>query len=62
MGLAALMEKLGFGGREMAASGHSKDFVLRVVQVYRPLPACKTGTPGIEETSRAGYRLGNGLP
>ena len=26
------MEKLGFGGREMTASGHSKDFVLRVVQ------------------------------
>ena len=32
MGLAALMEKMGFGGREMTASGHSKDFVLRVVQ------------------------------
>jgi VIT1/CCC1 family predicted Fe2+/Mn2+ transporter len=30
--LAALMEKLGFGGREMTAAGHSKDFVLRVVQ------------------------------
>jgi hypothetical protein len=30
--LAALMERLGFGGREMAASGHSKDFVQKVVQ------------------------------
>jgi len=30
--LAALMEKLGIGGREMTVSGHSKDFVLRVVQ------------------------------
>jgi erythrin-vacuolar iron transport family protein len=30
--LAALMEKLGLGGREMTASGHSKDFVLKVVQ------------------------------
>lgn len=30
--LAALMERLGLGGREMTASGHSKDFVLKVVQ------------------------------
>jgi len=30
--LAALMEKLGIGGREMTVSGHSKDFVLKVVQ------------------------------
>src|SRR5918911_4903447 len=30
--LAALMERLGFGGREMTASGHSKDLVLKVVQ------------------------------
>jgi erythrin-vacuolar iron transport family protein len=30
--LAALMERLGFGGREMTASGHSKNFVLKVVQ------------------------------
>ena len=30
--LAALMEKLGIGGREMTSSGHSKDFVLKVVQ------------------------------
>jgi erythrin-vacuolar iron transport family protein len=30
--LAALMERLGLGGREMTAAGHSKDFVLRVVQ------------------------------
>ena len=30
--LAALMERLGFGSREMTASGHSKDFVLKVVQ------------------------------
>ncbi len=30
--LAALMEKLGLGGREMTVSGHSKDFVLKVVQ------------------------------
>ena len=26
------MERLGFGGREMTASGHSKDFVQKVVQ------------------------------
>jgi hypothetical protein len=26
------MEKLGIGGREMTTSGHSKDFVLKVVQ------------------------------
>jgi erythrin-vacuolar iron transport family protein len=32
MFLAALMERLGVGGREMTASGHSKDFVLKVVQ------------------------------
>ena len=32
MFLAALMERLGLGGREMTASGHSKDFVLKVVQ------------------------------
>ena len=30
--MSALMERLGFGGREMTASGHSKDFVLKVVQ------------------------------
>ena len=30
--LAALMERLGLGGREMTASGHSKAFVLKVVQ------------------------------
>lgn len=30
--MAALMEKLGFGGREMTSAGHSKDFVLKVVQ------------------------------
>src|ERR671916_2219285 len=26
------MERFGLGGREMTASGHSKDFVLKVVQ------------------------------
>ncbi len=30
--LSALIERLGLGGREMTASGHSKDFVLKVVQ------------------------------
>lgn len=30
--MAALMERLGLGGREMTAGGHSKDFVLKVVQ------------------------------
>jgi VIT1/CCC1 family predicted Fe2+/Mn2+ transporter len=30
--VAALMERLGLGGREMTVSGHSKDFVLKVVQ------------------------------
>lgn len=27
-----MMDKLGFGGREMTAAGHSKNFVLKVVQ------------------------------
>lgn len=31
------MERLGLGGREMTAAGHSKDFVLGVVQDPRPL-------------------------
>lgn len=30
--LSSVMEKMGLGGREMTATGHSKDFVLRVVQ------------------------------
>ena len=30
--MAALMERLGLGGREMTSSGHSKNFVLKVVQ------------------------------
>jgi hypothetical protein len=30
--LSAWLEQLGLGGREMTASGHSKNFVLRVVQ------------------------------
>ena len=30
--MSELMDRLGFGGREMTAAGHSKDFVLRVVQ------------------------------
>lgn len=30
--MASLKERLGIGGREMTVSGHSKDFVLRVVQ------------------------------
>ena len=30
--MSALMERLGLGGQEMTASGHSKDFVLKVVQ------------------------------
>ena len=30
--MTALMEKLGIGGRELTSSGHSKDFVLKVVQ------------------------------
>ncbi len=30
--MSALMERLGLGGREMTASGHSKDIVLKVVQ------------------------------
>ena len=30
--MAALMERLGLGGREMTTSGHSKNFVLKVVQ------------------------------
>jgi erythrin-vacuolar iron transport family protein len=34
--LAALMERLDFGGREMTASGHSKDFVYFVLKVVQP--------------------------
>lgn len=30
--MGALMERMGFGGREMTAAGHSKNFVLKVVQ------------------------------
>lgn len=30
--MGVLMERLGLGGREMTVSGHSKDFVLKVVQ------------------------------
>ena len=30
--MSGLMERLGLGGREMTSHGHSKDFVLRVVQ------------------------------
>lgn len=30
--VSALLERLGLGGREMTGSGHSKNFVLRVVQ------------------------------
>ena len=30
--MAALLERLGLGGREMTSAGHSKDFVLKVVQ------------------------------
>jgi erythrin-vacuolar iron transport family protein len=30
--VAALIERLGLGGREMTSSGHSKNFVLKVVQ------------------------------
>ncbi len=30
--MAALMERLGLAGREMMLTGHSKDFVLKVVQ------------------------------
>ena len=30
--VSALMERMGFGGREMTSSGHSKNFVLKVVQ------------------------------
>jgi erythrin-vacuolar iron transport family protein len=30
--LSAWLERLGLGGREMTASGHSKNFVLRVIQ------------------------------
>ena len=29
--MAALMERLGLGGREMTASGHSKDFAVQAV-------------------------------
>lgn len=30
--MATLMERLGFGGREMTSAGHNKNFVLQVVQ------------------------------
>jgi hypothetical protein len=51
--LAALMERLGLGGREMTTSGHSKDFVLKVVRPSHPLSARKVGTTRIVETSFA---------
>jgi hypothetical protein len=60
-GLAALMERLGLGGREMTASGHSKDFVLKVVQVPHPLQAGETEAAGIEKSKLAGHRTCGGL-
>jgi hypothetical protein len=59
--LAALMERLGLGGREMTASGHSKDFVLKVVQPSRLLSSYKPGTTRKVETSLAGYHLSDGF-
>ncbi len=62
MFLAALMERLGLGGREMTASGHSKDFVLKVVRTSHLHSSYKTGTARVSETSLASYRPGNSLP
>ena len=60
--VAALMERLGLGGREMTSSGHSKNFVLKVVRASHPLSFYKTGTARVAERSLAGYRPGDGLP
>ena len=60
--MAALMERLALGGREMTSSGHSKNFVLRVTRASHPLSLYETGTDRVAERSLAGYRPGDGLP
>jgi hypothetical protein len=60
--LAAWLERLGLGGREMTASGHSKNFVLRVVQASRLLLFRKDGTTRIVRISFVHYRPGDGFP
>jgi hypothetical protein len=59
--LAALMDRLGLGGREITASGHSKDFVLKVVRTSHLHSSNKTGTARVSETSLVSYRPGDGL-
>ena len=60
--MVALMERLGLGGREMTSSGHSKNFVLKVVRPSHLLSSYKTGTARVGEMPLAGYRPGDGLP
>jgi hypothetical protein len=45
----------------MTASGHSKDFVLKVVQPSRLLSSCKTGTTRVVETPLAGHQPSDDL-
>jgi hypothetical protein len=56
--LAALIERLGLGGREMTASGHSKDFVLKVVQPSRLLLSRKAEMIRVVKA----YHPDDGLP
>ena len=56
------MERLGLGGREMTSSGHSENFVLKVVRASHPLSFYKIGTGRVAERSLAGYRRGDGFP
>ncbi len=62
MYLAALMERLGLGGREMTASGHSKDFVLKVAQSSRLLSSCEARTIPVVDVLFADFQPGDGLP
>jgi hypothetical protein len=41
--MSALMERLGLGGREMTTTGHSKDFVLKVVPGCPSIFSCEAG-------------------
>jgi hypothetical protein len=60
--LAAWLERLGLGGREMTAAGHSKNFVLRVVQASRLLLFRKNGTTRVVGISFVDHQAGDGLP
>ena len=73
-GISSLRERLGLAGEEMTVSGHSRDFVLRVVQpgliglmdgsvsTLAPLfaTAFATGNPRIAFSGGPGGRCGGG--